>query len=203
MEQYAKNKRTAEEGKLVGTLMWDKSQQQRIPAALASVYAENCYARVNHTVTSLTLQAFGIPKSGVLNMLSTIGTMQFSICTGFGESEVLHGGSMNNWYHWLCQRNGAAPAGWTTISIVIINRQPRTGHTILIQTPILVEKLLYCAGLFLENKDIGEIGKHPNDTIIEVGKRFKKAITCWSDRLQATGGSLKHRKYYYYTIGYK
>ena len=33
-------------------------------------------------------------------------------------------------------------------------------------------------------------------------KRLQEAVTCWSDGLQATGGSLKHKKCYYYSISY-
>ena len=202
LEKYAEKKRTAEEGKLVRTLMWDQSRQRCIPAALASVDAANFYNRVNHTAASLTLQAFGVPKSAVITMLSTLGTMKFSIRTGFGESEILHGGSIDKWYHGLCQGNGAAPADWISLSTLTTNRQQRKGHVIQIKTPISGESLEYCAVLFVDDTDIPQIGIYPGDTKLDLEKRLQEAVTCWSDGLRATGGSLKHKKCYYYSIGY-
>ena len=39
------------------------------------------------------------------------------------------------------------------------------------------------AVLFVDNMDIPQIGKHPDNTMIEVEKRLKKTVTCWSDGL--------------------
>jgi hypothetical protein len=61
-------------------------------------------------------------------MLKTIQEMIFFLRTTFGDSKDFAGSTMEIKTQGLCQGNGAAPAGWTVVSIVILNAHRRRGH---------------------------------------------------------------------------
>ena len=67
----------ADEGGLAKILFYDISRQLRIPAALASVDAANCYDRVAHAIASLLFQAFGVTETASYSMLSAIQNIFF------------------------------------------------------------------------------------------------------------------------------
>ena len=62
-------------------------------------------------MTTLTLQAFKVPKSSVNCMLKPIREMEFYIRTAYGESETYAGGK-EELKQGECQGNRAAPVGW-------------------------------------------------------------------------------------------
>lgn len=200
-EHFAEKEKTAQEGKMVGNFFWDVSRQRRVPAAAASVDAANCYDRVNHAYASLVLQAFGVPYSAVISMLSALSNMQFSIRTGFGESRILHGGSVLSPYHGLCQGNGAAPAAWTVISSVNVGRQRRKGFNFPITSAISGTRTDLCAVLYVDDTDLLLLGDNTStsDSVLE---KLQDAVACWSEGLRASGGALKLKKCFHYLIDY-
>ena len=85
-EVFSEQNRMADDGTLAKTLFYDVTRQARIPAALASVDASNCYDRIAHAIASLVFQAFGVPLSAAKSMLGSIEEMKFFLRTGFGDS---------------------------------------------------------------------------------------------------------------------
>ena len=51
---------------------------------VASVDTVQCYDRVAHTVTALTLQAYKVRQSSVMGMLQSTQSMEYYLRTGFG-----------------------------------------------------------------------------------------------------------------------
>jgi hypothetical protein len=76
-EIFSEKNRTADDGTLCKTLFYDITRQARVPAAIASVDASNCYDRIAHAIASLVFQAFGVPATAIKTMLSTIENMNF------------------------------------------------------------------------------------------------------------------------------
>ncbi len=111
-EIVSEKNRMADDGTLAKTLFYDITRQARVPAAIASVDASNCYDRIAHAIASLIFQAFGIPTTAVESMLGCIENMKFFLRTGFGDSTSFAGGRIHIKTQGLCQGNGAAlPAG--------------------------------------------------------------------------------------------
>ncbi len=92
-EIYSKKNRMADNGTLPKTLFYDVICQARVPAAIASVDASNCYDRIAHAMASLDFQAFGVPESAIGSLLSAIENMKFFLRTGFGDSTSLPAGA--------------------------------------------------------------------------------------------------------------
>jgi hypothetical protein len=76
-EILSKKNRMADDGTLCKTLFYDITRQARVPAAIASVDASNCYNRIAHAIASLVFQAFGVPTTAIETMLGTIENMNF------------------------------------------------------------------------------------------------------------------------------
>jgi hypothetical protein len=64
-EIYSKKNQMSDDGTLTKTIFYDVTRQARVPAAIASVDASNCYGRIAHAMASLVFQAFGVPASAV------------------------------------------------------------------------------------------------------------------------------------------
>jgi hypothetical protein len=73
---FNKKNRMANNGTLCKTLFYDISWQARVPAAIASVDASNCYDRIAHAIASFVFQAFGVPSTAIETMLGAIENMK-------------------------------------------------------------------------------------------------------------------------------
>jgi hypothetical protein len=127
-EIFSERNRTAGEGTLSKVLFYDVVRQTRLSAGISSVDADNCYDQVAHAIASLVFRSFGSPLEATGAMLRTIQDMKFFLRTSFGDSRDCAGSLIDEKTQGLCQGNGAAPAGWAVVSIVILNAQKRAGH---------------------------------------------------------------------------
>ncbi len=129
-EIFSKRNCTADNGGLAKTLFYDIAWQIRLPVAIASVDASNCYDWIVHAMALLIFQSFGVEDMAVAAMLETIQEMKFFLHTAYGDSKDFVGSSIEIKMQGLGQGNGASPAGWCVISIMILRRMDRkvTAH---------------------------------------------------------------------------
>ena len=151
---FSKKNRMADNGTLTKTLFYNVTRQARVPAAIASVNAYNCYNRIAHAMASLVYQAFGVPASAIDSMLSAIENMKFFLQTGFGDSTKFAGGGICVKMQGLTQGNGASPAGWAVISIVILNAHRKKGHGAKFVCPITKLSSHLSAILYMDDTDL-------------------------------------------------
>eukprot|EP00804_Cyclotella_cryptica_P006975 CCRYP_007113-RA/>CCRYP_007113-RA protein AED:0.75 eAED:0.75 QI:0/-1/0/1/-1/0/1/0/1178 len=201
-EIFSERQRTADDGILAKVLFYDISRQLRAPAALASVDAANCYDRVAHAIASLVFRSFGSPLPMTLSMLTAIQQMQFFLRTAFGDSDRAVGSRIHLRTQGFMQGNGASPAGWTAISIVILQAHKSRGHGASFHCPISeMTKDLSCI-LYVDDNDLIHMCEEEEDTIYTAHAAIQKSISSWGELLIATGGALKPPKCFYYLIGY-
>ncbi len=124
-EIFSERNQTAEEGSLMKVLFYDVVRQSRLSAGISSVDADNCYDRVSHAIASLVFCSFGVSQEASGAMLKTTQDMKFFLRTAFGDSSDFAGALAEVKTQGLCQGNGAAPAGWAVISILILNAYKR------------------------------------------------------------------------------
>ncbi len=104
-------------------LLTDLSRQLRLPFAIASVDAQSCYDRIAHPTASLACQRLGVPYTVMQSMFDTIQNMRFYLCTAYGVSTTFYGGGVQpdgRIPQGVCQGNGAGPAIWIAISLVLL-----------------------------------------------------------------------------------
>jgi hypothetical protein len=71
-------------------------------------------------MASLIFQSFGVEYTAVAAMLETIQEMKFFLRTAYGDSKAFAGSTVEIKMQGLGQGNGASPAGWCVISIMIL-----------------------------------------------------------------------------------
>jgi uncharacterized protein (UPF0332 family) len=142
------------DGTLSKVLLYDIVRQKRIPAAIASVDASYCFDRVAHAIASLVFQAFGVPSTAVESMLTAIQNMKFFLRTGFGDSQSFAGGTVEVKTQGYMQGNGAAPAGWGVVSIVILNAHKKKGFGAKFLCPISKLTQHLAAVLYVDDTDL-------------------------------------------------
>jgi hypothetical protein len=100
------------------------------------------------------------------------------------------------------QGNGASPAGWTVVSIAILQAHQNQGHGATFICPVSrLSKHISCI-LYVDDTDIIHLCEDESHTIHHAHRAFQASVTSWSDLLIATGGALKPAKCSYYLISY-
>jgi hypothetical protein len=176
VETFSEKNRMADNDTLCKTLFYDITRQARVPAAIASLDASNCYDRIAHAIASLVFQAFGVPTTAIETMLGAIENMKFYLRTGFGDSKSFTGGGVSVKTQGLPQGNGASPAGWAVISICIIGAHGKKGHSILFICPITHLKHHLSAILYVNDTDLLHIDLSKNETVDDVHNEIQASV---------------------------
>jgi hypothetical protein len=203
-EIFSEKNREADDGTLAKILFYDVTRQARIPAALASVDATQCYDRIAHAIASLVFQAFGIPQSAAESMLGTIENMKFFLRTGFGDSTSFSGGKkIHIKTQGICQGNGGGPATWGVISIVIVDAHTKKGHGAKFVCPI--SNLSHHLGgvIFVDDTDLLHINMEEDETVEEAHEALQASVDSWGNLLIVTGGAFKPVKCFYSLISFE
>jgi hypothetical protein len=102
-------------------MMCDKSRIPHHPTCIGGIDFGDCYNRIAHPAASMALQSWGIPKEFVCLILMAMQTLQFFLCTGYGESAETCSGSDEDRTLGLGQGNAAAGPGFMVLSAQIVN----------------------------------------------------------------------------------
>ena len=102
-EIFSEKDRMPNDGGLAKVIFNDIVRQLRIPAALASVDASQCYDWIAHAIASLVFQAFGVPDGAIESMLTAIEEMKFFLRTAYGDSKTCAGSTIEVKFQGLCQ----------------------------------------------------------------------------------------------------
>ena len=120
---FSKKGKTAKDAMLQQVLVYDIARQLKRPLIVASVLnAAQCYDRVAHALTALTLQAYKVRQSSVMGMFQTIQNMEYCLRTGYRESTTFLG-RKDDKKQGLCQGNTAAPSAWQMLTSLLVNVQ--------------------------------------------------------------------------------
>ncbi len=100
------------------------------------------------------------------------------------------------------QGNGASPAGWCVISIVILRAHGAKGHGAHFMAPMSLVRRSLSAILYVDDTDLLHINMDAEESIVEVHAAIQRAIENWGRLLIATGGTLKPDKCFYHLIDF-
>jgi hypothetical protein len=192
-----KKNRMANDGTLTKVLFYDIIWQSRRSTGISSVDADNCFDRVAHAVALLIFQAFGVSE-GTCGV--TIQEMQFFLCTAFGDSKTAAGMQIKIKTQGLCQGNGAVPAGWAVVSIVILRAHSKQGHGAMFRYPISGTSSKLAAILYVDNTDVIHLRLDEDELVEETHEQLQASVLSWGNLLIATGSSLKPAKCFYHII---
>jgi hypothetical protein len=135
-------------------------------------------------------------------MLETIQEMKFFLQLAYGDSKTFAGSSIKIKTQGLGQGNGASPAGWCVISIVILRAHGAKGHGAQFIAPMSLVRRSLTAILYVDDTDLLHINMDAEELIAEVHTAIQRAIENWGRLLIATGGTLKPEKCFYHLIDF-
>ena len=113
-----------------------------------------CYDRTAHSIQSISVQAFGVPKLVVQLMLTFLQLMRFFLRTEFGESEDWYGGMEDETFAGAGQESGAAPPSITVLSTLIVNayKSMRNGDNLTSTYPS--QMFVLASALWVDDTDL-------------------------------------------------
>jgi hypothetical protein len=203
VEQFATKGTTSEEGGMGKLFKSDLVRVFHFTAAIESVDLGDCYDAVAHPCASIALQAFGVKLPMVKTMLTCLQTMKFYLRTGFGEATTPYGGTTANPTFGLGQGNGAAPPAFSAVSTLMVNAYRSLGHGIKFFSAYSLREFVIAAILYVDDTDLmhwDDTGKLTDDQFLA---KVQDATMAWGKLVQATGGSLKPAKCFWYMIAWK
>jgi hypothetical protein len=183
-------------------LFYDIVRQLRLPAAISSVDASDCYDSIAHAIASLIFQSMGVLVEGAQAMLEAIQQMKYFLRTAYGDSKSFANSKIEVKYQGLCQGNGAAPAGWAVISITILRAHKRKGHGATFVCPISKLKFVLAAVLFVDGCDLIHIDMVRDETALETFDKMQASVNSWGKLLIGSGGTYKPDKCFYHLISF-
>ncbi len=117
-EIFSKKNQMADDGTLCKTLFYDITQQARVPSAIVSVDASNCYDRIAHAMASFVFQAFGVPTTAIKTMLGAIENMRFFLQMEFGNTTSFAAGGISIKHKVFVRGMGHRQQdGWLSVSV--------------------------------------------------------------------------------------
>jgi hypothetical protein len=164
----------------------DLSRQYRLLLVAISVYADNCYDRINHIIMSLLLLALTGEQGPIESMLKPIQQMKFNQRKGRGDSSTYMGGrAEDNPLQGLCQGNGTAPACWIMVSLLMMLAYCREGHVSTLISPISKGLIKFMSEIYVDNADLLTMaaGKFDKNWLLQ---RAQANLNKWAELLNAT-----------------
>jgi hypothetical protein len=167
-EIFSEKNCMADNSGLAKTLFYNIVQQTRSSAAIASVDASNCYDRIAHAMASLIFQSLGDKATTVAAMLETIQEMKYFLRTAYRDSKDFARSSIEIKTQGLGQGNGASPAGWRVISIMILRAQGAKGHGAQFIAPMFQVRWSLSAILYVNDMDLLHLNMEGDELVQEV-----------------------------------
>ena len=116
--------------------------------------------------------------------------MKYYLRTAYGDSKNFRGHKIEVKFQGLCQVNGAAPANWAVISIVILGAHKKKGYGGHFVCPISRRSGHLLAILFVDDNDLIHVDMGKDQSADEAVYDLQRSIVSWSRLLMASGGSL-------------
>jgi hypothetical protein len=160
-------------------MMCDESRMHHHPMGIGGNNFGNCYDRVSHPPASIALQSWGVAKEPIQILLLAMQTMQFFLCTGFGESAKSYGGSNKDCILGLEQGNAAAGPGFIALSSLILNAYLHKGHGTRQVSSFIQHLLVLAAVIYVDDTDLPHMTNHVAATTMELIEHFQKSMNMW------------------------
>jgi hypothetical protein len=138
-------------------------------------------------MASLIFQSFGVEATTVAAMLEMIQEMKFFLRTAYGDLKDFARLSVEIKMQGLGQGNGASPAGWCVISIMILRAHGAKGHGAQFIAAMSQVRWSLLAILYTDDTDLLHLNMEGDKSVQEVSLALQQSIENWGKLLIATG----------------
>ncbi len=136
-------------------------------------------------------------------MLETIQEMKFFLRTAFGDSRDFASSTIEVKTQGLGQENGASPADWCVISIMILRAHGAKGHGAHFIAPLSQVRSSLSAILYVGDTNLLHLNMDGDETVFEAHAPLQCAIKNWGKLLIVMGGTLKPKKCFFHLIDFQ
>ena len=201
--QYAKKGNRAVEAAIVKVLFYDYLRLTKRNGAFITMDLRNCFDRMAHPVTSLSVQRLGVSANVTKCMIKTICRMKHYIRTAYGDSDWSYIGTDEKPLQGSIQGNGAASPMFVAISCVILAFLESTTKGISVLSAISLTLFTLSAIMYVDDTDILIAADEPHHDVPEVQVKSQKAATAYQKGVQQTGGNVRPDKCRWYLIAFQ
>jgi hypothetical protein len=117
--------------------------------------------------------------------------MTFFLQTGFGESTESFGGTLDNRLAGAGQGNGAAPALFSVLSMLMINAYKRMGNGAILTSSYISCMFLIAAAMYVNDANLLHWGDSPQMEDEHLIQMVQDATDNFAHLVEATGGAIK------------
>ena len=128
--------------------------------------------------------------------------MKYFLWTAYGDSKNFSGSTIKLKLQGHCQGSGAAPSGWSFISITMLCAHKRKGYGGHFVCPISNLTRNIADILFVDDIDLIHINLKSEETVKVAHQSMQDIISNWSQILIASGGEFKPPKCFYHIISF-
>jgi hypothetical protein len=199
-EQFAKSRTTCEEASLVKNLVCrDNSRIVHNSLSITSVDMDQCFDRAQSSIAGVAARAHGVSPGSTTLMLKTMQLMQYFVKSGFGVADTpSFERTPLEFLMGLGQGSGAAPMGMRGVVTLVVNSYKTLGHGMKAKLSRSQRIVLLAAIIYVVDTDLLHWGEFHGINDKTFLSKIQHAINDWGKLLQATGGSIKKAKSFYY-----
>ncbi len=128
----------------------DETRIHHHDACIAGNDFGDCYDWAAHPIAAILLQCFGVPQPAINVLIESMETMQFFLCTGFGELASSYGGTHEERLAGFGQGNAAAGPGFTAMSSLIVKAYICNGFGAQIYSSYYQQLLILVAVMYVD-----------------------------------------------------
>jgi hypothetical protein len=203
-EQFQKSRSNCKEASLAKNLSTDNSRILHNSFAIVSADLDQCFDRSNGAIAGLAARAHGVSEKSTRLMLNTMQLMQYFVKSGFGiAKEPSFGGSEEDRLMSLGQGSGAAPIGMRNIITLTDNAYKRLGHGMNLSSSISQRIFLLASIIYVDDTDLLHWADFYGMSDDDFVAKIQKGLHDWGMLVQASGGSLKQSKSFWYLLSWK
>jgi hypothetical protein len=186
---------------VVSGLFCDIARSLHKTAAIESVDLANCYNAVAHPIVSIALQRFKVRKEMVKVTLLVLQITSWHLRTSFGQSKSSYKGTSLDPSMGLGQGNGAGPPAFTAQNTLMINGYKLLGHGVDLYSAWTGVLFTLVAVIFVDDSDLLHMVCETTSDEDFISK-VQAATDNWAGIVNATGGSLKPPKCFWYMLSH-
>lgn len=168
----------------------DLIRQLKIDAAICSNDAKGCYDRIIHGIASLAMQRVGIKRPAIACMFGCLQQLRHYVCTAFGVSDIWDTVKSDLPAHGVGQGNGAGPAIWTVISLVLFQYMMQKKQCATFSGPLSDSSLTFAGYAYVNDTELLTVKKRTEPLFTTL----QNTVNHWSGILRASGGALEPTK---------
>ena len=190
------------------TVVFDISQQLRLPMADVSLDLSEGYDRMLHNATMLSMIQHGAPETAVHSTFETLANAEHFVLTAYGRFTKSYGGRKHNRARKLTpqgvgQGSGKGPTAFGTYSSTIIKAMRKKGYGAMFSACISMFVMTLICFMYVDDTKLVHTARNQEETGEEIVSATQEELDYWCGLVGCTGGKINPDKSNWCLIDYE